>query len=526
MKSYTVLDILFSILLLISNVIGRGRNKRQVLHTSFPQSEDNALSTNHGVSPNNFRNVTMATNSSSATPSSEDWYSMLKSILNSPIDSLPGLQPFASQVQSIVSQSSGKTSSSSSYNQVATPSASSSLDGKSTCDTKRYVTLSATSLTALSGFYSRLDSFQTGCQRYGLQKTSELVKQTQISVSKTMLTVVQLTSLKEVTTCQLAPGDCEPGKNIQFYIQSFSQHFQVIQQTFTSESKSQTSAQGNSIGNCSPTDPASLNLYSSQIAINPGYSGFNPKTKPSSASKEGVYTQNTPPKFPKRSLPGSGSTQGFGAGSSTQQDDTTPSTGDGISHSNFEQGSGFSQDTNSDSSTKDDEDTSTTVDTNESPSTLTKKTSSQQSESTVTSQSSQNETNGPCSTTSGSSQSFITILTQTFTECQETLSSIEKVCLGLIGSNSYPSSTPELPDSPFFDSDTHPSKPSGSNYPSSESVPSGSASSSTPSISDGSEASQKCVCTNDSSTHLRIRSLEARIDSIHKAMKKRGLTDL
>ncbi|MBW0506585.1 hypothetical protein O181_046300 [Austropuccinia psidii MF-1] len=360
MKNSLFLTFLLSPLFLSPEVSGRRRNKRQIVQASGSQSGDTPDSIGYGQSAQNNYGTTTSktgsdlgaystagnltnmpgtsysgdlsgTNDDSASSYSDgmnnggDWHSMLEGILNCPLDSLPGLQPLASQVQGFVSQSSTKTTSSSSYNQASIMSTGSAFDGKGTCDTKGYVTLSATSLTTLSTFYSRLDSFQSSCQKYGLQKTSELVKQTQTSVSKTMLTVVQLTALKEVTTCQLAPAQCEPGKNIQSYIQSFSQQMQVIQQTLTSESKTQSSTQGNQTESCSPLDPAYSNADSSQSFVNPSSSGSKiPVGVGSSSPIQGnfAHTQDNAFQYQKRSLSksdsgyGNDSGSGYGSGSS------------------------------------------------------------------------------------------------------------------------------------------------------------------------------------------------------------------
>ncbi|KAI9621132.1 hypothetical protein H4Q26_013330 [Puccinia striiformis f. sp. tritici PST-130] len=167
--------------------------------------------------------------------------------------------PYASQLQTII-QSSSTSSTRTSSSSVTTTTNTTSTADQALGIAIGYVTLSATSLSTLSTYYTRLDKLQTLCQQNGMQNTFSLVQETQSSVSKMMYSVVQLTATKEVTTPVRSLRHNAPAQEIHTYLQTFSEKMTTIEQSFTSEtSSSQTT-------NCDPSSSRALKFTVMQAA--------------------------------------------------------------------------------------------------------------------------------------------------------------------------------------------------------------------------------------------------------------------
>lgn len=66
--------------------------------------------------------------------------------------------------------------------------------------------VTATSLVTLSTLYVQLQSLQTQCHQKGYTKTSSAIQTTITQVSKTMYSVIKLTSSSDVDQCTVVPS--------------------------------------------------------------------------------------------------------------------------------------------------------------------------------------------------------------------------------------------------------------------------------------------------------------------------------
>ncbi|KAI8448387.1 hypothetical protein BY996DRAFT_6419803 [Phakopsora pachyrhizi] len=334
-----------------------------------------------------------------------DWHSQLEASLNTPLNSLKGLEPYQSQIQTLVTSSSSITKSQSSSISVSS-STSDNNGGLQSCGAQEYITLSATSLTALSSFYTKLESFESVCSQNGLQKSGQLVQKFKSSVSSTMLSVVQLSATNEVTTCKIQPSQCQPGTQVQNSINQFSQSVTEIEQSISTEIQS---LNGN--GGCKPPISNGLQngfLGSNNSMVSDGLMGTFPTGNNYSAAgnslqRRGDFNQTGNPTNP------------LGNGYNM-----TSSLGDG-------RGLGFSPGDSSKQYSGNQGSPSYTITTNTTSSKSFEKSKSQKSTFTT-------------STQYGNSKECGTDVIQKFSECKQVYSTVKQICAGLI--NSQPSKGP------------------------------------------------------------------------------------
>ncbi|CAH7675438.1 expressed protein [Phakopsora pachyrhizi] len=159
----------------------------------------------------------------------------LESILNTTIDSLPGLKDYAQEIKQLVSQqtedldkmatyqtgfspgqsekaiSATNISGSIETNKTKTYGKEVALKGKlangSSCDTEGYLTLSATSLSTLSGFFSVVQEYSSSVNQKGTEVNVTMVQKIQAQISYCMVSVVKITITPMVSQCVVPPSE-------------------------------------------------------------------------------------------------------------------------------------------------------------------------------------------------------------------------------------------------------------------------------------------------------------------------------
>ncbi|KAH9825210.1 hypothetical protein DFH28DRAFT_19371 [Melampsora americana] len=165
---------------------------------------------------------------------SKTWEQMLENALNATLATLPGLENVADEVQRLVSaqvdnlenqttvpelQNAGDSINKTaglSINGSASNNVTQSVTGEgemqghyangTKCEAQAYVTLSATSLTTLSGLFVAMRTLEETVSKDGTQKTTTLVEKIKACISYSMLSVIKIVATPEVTQCKVAPA--------------------------------------------------------------------------------------------------------------------------------------------------------------------------------------------------------------------------------------------------------------------------------------------------------------------------------
>ncbi|KAG0148330.1 hypothetical protein CROQUDRAFT_90465 [Cronartium quercuum f. sp. fusiforme G11] len=190
----------------------------------------------YGRNPSSDTGVLNPTGNNSITASvSKDWAKMLEAALNATLATLPGLEGLADEIQKLVNdqvqdianatsdpnlQNAGDNVNKSAgvaiqgaagVNVTSNVSGEAEMQGRfdngTACEADAYVTLSATSLTTLSGLFVAMRDLKQIVSRDGTQRFTTLCEKIEGAISFSMLSVIRICATPEVTECRVAPSE-------------------------------------------------------------------------------------------------------------------------------------------------------------------------------------------------------------------------------------------------------------------------------------------------------------------------------